>query len=72
MCVCCHSLVSELYIVEIWGRDPWLPPIEHSHLVLIFVVMLLGQVASIEVIQEKWDDDVWSKYRFLITNAARW
>jgi len=32
-----------IVIVEVWGRDPWLLPIRHSHLVLTSVIMTMGE-----------------------------
>ena len=36
--------VFRLIIVEVWGRDPLLSPIRHSHLVLTSVIMTMGEL----------------------------
>ena len=51
--------MMNLSLAEIWGRDPWLSPIGHTHPVLTSVLSLLLMVVFIVVFQEKWDDGVW-------------
>ena len=58
ICVCRIDFTA-LSPVEIWGRDHWLLPIGHSHLMLTSVVSLLLTVVFIRVFQKKWGDAVW-------------
>ena len=36
-----------IVIVEVWGRDPWLLPIRHSHLVLTSVIITMGELGVV-------------------------
>jgi len=34
-------------LIEVWGKDPWLSLIGDSHLVLISVIMMMGEMAVV-------------------------
>ena len=47
MCVARSESCELCLFVEVWGRNPWLSPIGHSHLVLATVVVMNGVLCNV-------------------------